>query len=94
MPALEDRLLCAKAESKWCSLDPGSWSALRALTMTIEDNTGPGAAIGGELTAGGWRRGAQGIQVWGSDTGGGVRFGETSLDGARVALTEYPCERR
>ena len=23
--ALEDRLLCARAESKWCSLQPGSW---------------------------------------------------------------------
>jgi hypothetical protein len=93
MPALEDRLLCAKAESKWCALDPGSWSAIRALTLTIEDDNGPGAAIGGDLLAGGWRRGAQGIQVWGSDAGGGVRFGETTLDGARVALTEYPCEK-
>ena len=37
-PALEDRLLCARAESKWCSLDPGSWSAMRALTITIEDD--------------------------------------------------------
>ena len=37
-PALEDRLLCARAESKWCSLDPGSWSAIRALTITIEDD--------------------------------------------------------
>jgi hypothetical protein len=93
MPALEDRLLCARAESKSCSLDPGSWSAIRALTLTIEDDSGPGAAIGGDLLAGGWRRGGQGIQVWGSDTGGGVRFGETTLDGARVALTEYPCAK-
>ena len=42
-PALEDRLLCARAESKWCSLDPGSWSALRALTITVEDDYAPGA---------------------------------------------------
>ncbi len=91
MPALEDRLLCARVESKWCSLEPGSWSALRALTITIEDNAAPGAGIGGELTAGGWRRGAQAVQFWGSDVGGGVRFGETLLDGARVALGEYPC---
>ena len=27
VPAFEDRLLCARAESKWCSLEPGSWSA-------------------------------------------------------------------
>ena len=34
-PALEDRLLCARAESKWCSIEPDSWSAVRALTITI-----------------------------------------------------------
>jgi hypothetical protein len=93
MPSLEDRLLCARAESKWCSLEPGSWSAVRALTITIEDNTGPGAGIGGDLTAGGWRRGVQGVGFWGADTGSGIRFGETLLDGARVALAEYPCAK-
>ena len=44
-PALEDRLLCAKAESKWCSLEPGSWSAIRALTITVEDDQPPGAGV-------------------------------------------------
>jgi hypothetical protein len=90
---LEDRLLCAKAESKSCSLDPGSWSALRALTITIEDDGPPGAAIGGELVAGGWRRGTEALLVAGADEGGGVRFGETLLDGARVGLSEYPCAK-
>lgn len=92
-PALEDRLLCARSASKWCSLSPGSFSAVRALTITLEDNVGPGAGIGGELTAGGWRRGAQRVAFSGSDVGGGVRFGETLLGGARVALTEYPCAK-
>ncbi len=92
-PALEDRLLCARAESKWCSIDPGSWSAIRALTITVQDDLGPAAAIGGEITAGGWRRGVQGVSFWGSDTGGGVRFGETAVDGARVNLTEYGCAK-
>ncbi|HEV7400478.1 MAG TPA: hypothetical protein VGN84_09425 [Solirubrobacterales bacterium] len=92
-PALEDRLLCAKAESKWCSIDPGSWSAIRALTITVQDDLGPAAAIGGDITAGGWRRGSQGVSFWGSDTGGGVRFGETAVDGARVNLTEYSCAK-
>jgi Bacterial Ig-like domain len=90
-PALEDRLLCARAESKWCSLDPGSWSAVRALTITLEDDTPPGAALGGDLTAGGWRRGNQGVNFWGGDGGAGVRYGETLLDGGRVAFAEYPC---
>lgn len=89
--AIEDRLLCAKPESSACSLDPGSWSSVRAMTFTLEDNTTPAAGIGGDLLAGGWRRGGQGIGVWGGDTGGGARFGETLLDGNRIALTEYPC---
>jgi len=93
MPAIEDRLLCARGPDKWCSLEPGSWSAVRALTITIEDNGPPAAAVGGDLTAGGWRRGVQGVSFWGADTGSGVHFGETLLDGARVALTEYPCAK-
>lgn len=92
-PAFEDRLLCARAESKWCSLEPGSWSALRALTITVEDDQAPSAGIGGEITAGGWRRGAQAVAFSGSDVGGGVRFGETTVDGNRVNLTEYACAK-
>lgn len=92
-PALEDRLLCAKPESSWCSLSPASWSAVRALTITVEDNHAPGAGLGGELMAGWWRRGFQNVDFWGSDTGGGVRFGETTVDGARVNLTEYSCAK-
>jgi hypothetical protein len=92
-PALEDRLLCAKAETKWCSLEPGSWSSLRALTITVQDDQVPAAGINGDLLGGGWRRGTQGVGFWGGETGGGIRFGETSLDGARVNLTEYPCAK-
>ncbi|MGN6663774.1 MAG: hypothetical protein ACTHK6_06180 [Solirubrobacterales bacterium] len=92
--AFEDRLLCARAESKWCSLEQGSWSALRALTITVEDPTAPGAWLaGGDLLAGGWRRGDQSVAVTASDAGSGVRFGETKLDGARVGFTEYPCAK-
>lgn len=92
-PAFEDRLLCAKAESKWCSLEPGSWSAIRALTITVQDDQPPGAGIGGEIIAGGWRRGTQNVGFAGSDVGGGVRFGETAVDGGRVNLTEYGCAK-
>jgi hypothetical protein len=93
MPAFEDRLLCAKPESRWCSLEPGSWSAIRALTFVLEDDNPPAAGIGGDITAGGWRRGTQGVGFWGGGSGSGIRFGETFLDGARVNLTEYPCEK-
>lgn len=91
MPALEDRLLCARAESRWCSLDAGSWSGLRALTITLEDDSPPAAGFGGQLTNAGWHRGAQNLIFWGGELGGGIRYAETSVDGARVNLTEYPC---
>jgi hypothetical protein len=92
VPAIEDRLLCARGDSKWCSLSPGSWSGLRALTLTIDDGVPPGAWItGGDLTDGGWRRGSQFVSFAGYDAGAGVRYGETTLDGARVGLAEYPC---
>lgn len=93
-PALEDRLLCARVESKSCSLGSTSWSALRALTITLQDDATPvpGPATG-ELMAGGWRRGAQRLEFSDSDVGGGIRFGETLLDGARIDLTEYPCAK-
>jgi hypothetical protein len=93
MVAFEDRLLCARAETKWCSLEPGSWSGLRALTITIEDPTPPGAWIAGDLVAGGWRRGVQPVVLTTADAGAGVRFSETRLDGARVGLTEYACAK-
>jgi hypothetical protein len=91
--ALEDRLLCARGEASWCSLAPASWSGLRALTITIEDANVPNVGIGGEMLGGGWRRGNQGIFVWSADLGSGLRFGETSIDGARVGLTEFACAK-
>jgi hypothetical protein len=93
--AFEDRLLCARGEDKWCGLDPGSWSALRALTITVEDPAAPVNVgfLGGELVAGGWRRGTQEAVATATDDQAGIRYGETLLDGARVGLTEYPCDK-
>jgi len=90
-PALEDRLLCARGESRWCSLDPESWSSVRELAITIRDDIGPGAWVWGPLTEGGWRRGAQSVGFSGIDEGSGIRFSETTLDGNRIDLHEYPC---
>ena len=92
--AFEDRLLCARAESGWCSLEQGSWSGLRALTITVQDDVRPSAfVLGGDLVSGGWRRGLQHVHVGGSDAGAGVRFGETFVDDTRVVVNEYPCEK-
>jgi hypothetical protein len=92
-PALEDRLLCARGEDRWCSIDAGSWSAVRALTITVQDDQPPSASIGGPIIDPGWHRGAQGVGFADGDVGGGVRFGETLVDGARANLTEYPCAK-
>ncbi|MGN6258448.1 MAG: carboxypeptidase-like regulatory domain-containing protein [Solirubrobacterales bacterium] len=93
--AFEDRLLCARGEDKWCSLEQTSWSALRALTITVEDPSAPSRVDfqGGDLIAGGWRRGSQSVVATATDDQAGVRFGETTLDGARIGVTEYPCEK-
>jgi hypothetical protein len=91
VPAIEDRLLCARAENRWCSLASGSWSGLRALTITAEDISPPAAGIGGDLVAGGWLRGVRSATVWGADVGSGIRYGDTYLDGRVVARSEYGC---
>jgi hypothetical protein len=92
--ALEDRLLCARGEDKWCSLDQQSWSGLRALTLTVEDDAQPAALLtGGSLVSGGWQRGNQWVTVGGSDAGAGVRFGETFVDGSRATVNEWACNK-
>jgi hypothetical protein len=88
---LEDRLLCARGSGQWCALEDASWSGLKDLSIELEDEKLPSAGIGGDLTAGGWRRGTNSLAVSGSDVGSGVRSGETLIDGTRVATTEYPC---
>jgi hypothetical protein len=94
MAAFEDRLLCARGEDKWCSFDPGSWSGIRALTLTVEDDGAPVASFeGGPLIGGGWRRGNEGVDVGDTDEGAGVRFGETYVDGNRVGFNEYNCNK-
>jgi hypothetical protein len=94
IPAFEDRLLCARSEEKSCSLDPGSWSGLRAVTLTVEDDGAPVSQItGGPLVAGGWRRGNQWVVLGDADGGAGVRYGETFVDGNRVGFNEYECNK-
>jgi len=93
--AFEDRLLCARGEDKWCSLEDGSWSGLRGLTFSVEDSFAPDkvAFFGGDLIAGGWRRGTESVYGTATDDQAGVRSGDTYLDGARVGSSEYPCQQ-
>jgi hypothetical protein len=89
--AIEDRLLCARAESKWCSLEPGSWSAIRALTLTIEDNYAPSSAVDGDMLSGGWLRGDRKLGYVASDIGAGLRRTEALVDGSPVLGHDHPC---
>jgi hypothetical protein len=93
--AFEDRLLCARGEDRWCSLENSSWSGLRGLTLTVEDSFAPVKVgfFGGDLLAGGWRRGTESAAATATDDQAGVRSGETYLDGARVGSSDYPCEQ-
>ena len=94
-PALEDRLLCARAESKWCSLDPGSWSAVRALTITVEDDYAPGC---GRRRRNARRRLACAARKRrlprAPTSGAGCAHRSAGRRPPGVGLTEYPCERR
>jgi hypothetical protein len=92
-PTLESRLLCARPEDRFCSLDPQSFSSIRALTITLQDDAYPATGISGDLTAPGWQRGPRSLAFNATDSGGGLRFAETLVDGARVALTEHACEK-
>lgn len=89
--AIEDRLLCARAESKWCSVEPGSWSAIRALTLTIEDPYSPVSVIDGEMLAGGWLRGERKLGYVASDIGGGLKRTEALVDGSPVLAHDHSC---
>jgi hypothetical protein len=91
MPAIEDRLLCARAESKWCSLEPGSWSAVRALTITVEDDYPPGSSIDGDMLTGGWLRGDRKLGYLATDVGAGLKRTEALLDGTPVVGHDHPC---
>src|SRR3954452_11069178 len=74
VPAFEDRLLCARGEDKWCSLESSSWSGIRALTLTVEDDEQPAALItGGPLVGGRWGLGNEWVGVGRAGGGPGGR---------------------
>lgn len=91
MPAFEDRLLCARAEGNSCSLNPGSWSAVRALTITVQDDHPPTSVVDGDLLAGGWLRGERKLGYFASDIGAGLRRTDVLVDGIPIGGHDHPC---
>jgi hypothetical protein len=90
----ESRLLCARPQQSHCDLRPASSASLRSLQLTLADDSAPRPRAGGALVAHGWRRGTQDAQVVAADTGSGVRFAETLIDGARIARSGQTCSER
>lgn len=89
--AFESRLLCARPEASSCALAPGSWSAVRALTLTLVDTPAPRAELSGPLLASGWRRGATEVRFSDADVGSGVQAGVTRVDGRIHASAPFEC---
>ncbi|MGZ8666534.1 MAG: hypothetical protein ACXWZM_05435, partial [Solirubrobacterales bacterium] len=90
----ESRLLCARPQQSRCDLRPGSSASLRSLQLTLADDSAPRPRAGGGLAAHGWRRGTLEAQIDAADTGSGVRFAETLIDGARIARSRQACSER
>lgn len=88
--ALEDRLLCAKLESSSCSLEQQSWSALRAVTLTLEDDSPPAAGEGGPIFEGKWQVGWRPIVYWTGEIWGvasAIRTRSSTATGSTSANT-------
>jgi hypothetical protein len=90
--SFESRLLCARASGR-CEARPVSFAAVRAAVLTLEDPSRPRPTAGGDLLAGGWRRGGQELAYSATDAGSGLRFSEMLIDGRRAALVEHPCRK-
>lgn len=91
--AFESRLLCARAADKRCSTAKSSLAGVRAMTFTLEDPAGPAATVSGELTGSAWLNGNRGLRWTGNDRGSGLRFAETTIDGAVRSRTEHSCTK-
>ncbi|MDQ2623514.1 MAG: hypothetical protein M3Y45_10810 [Actinomycetota bacterium] len=91
--AFESRLLCARTSDKRCLTDKSSLAGVRALTFTIDDPHSPVAAVSGALTGTGWMRGHQSLNFSNRDTGSGLRFAETAVDGTVRVRSEHTCSK-
>ncbi|MGK2955060.1 MAG: hypothetical protein ACSLFI_05245 [Solirubrobacterales bacterium] len=90
-PAVESRLLCAKADDKFCDAEKSSLAGVRGLTFTLDDSRDPTTMISGGLASSAWLRGTQTLSFSTSDVGSGLRYSQTRIDGAIRAQTELPC---
>ncbi len=91
--AFESRLVCFRPSEKTCAADGTVLAGVRSLTISIDDQVRPTAQAGGEMTAGSWLKGTKGLTFSNRDTGSGLRFAQTSIDGALLASSEMNCSK-
>ncbi|MFN8161788.1 MAG: hypothetical protein U0R52_12180 [Solirubrobacterales bacterium] len=89
----ESRLLCARPEDRHCALDPSSFSAVRALTLTLSDPSDPRPSLGGPLLSGGWHRGTGELDLGAADTGSGLSGLRIEMDGAPAIERQVRCSQ-
>jgi hypothetical protein len=83
------RLVCEKSPN--CNNSSQAKTQVRDVRITVRDSTPPTVSAGGELVAGGWLRGVQGLTVQGLDVGGGLRQLRATANGQVVGSAVYPC---
>ncbi|MFA9400941.1 MAG: Ig-like domain repeat protein, partial [Acidobacteriota bacterium] len=91
--AIESRLLCARPADRVCDASKRSLAGVRALSITIDDSIRPTSSVSGGLTGSGWLRGIQTLSFSDRDAGSGLRYAQTSIDGAVRGHTELACSK-
>lgn len=91
--AFESRLVCYKTSGKNCAADGTVLAGVRALTLTLDDSGAPVSQISGGLTTGGWLKGGQSLSFSNGDSGSGLRFADSYVDGTVLARSEMTCSK-
>lgn len=91
--AFESRLLCAMPEERFCAPANQRMAGVRALTITLDDSSSPQAWRSGPAAGSGWMRGVQALSFGAGDSGSGIRYSRTLIDGATGPQTEHPCSK-
>lgn len=91
--AFESRLACRRPSNRNCPAEGTVLAGVRALTISIDDRVRPVARISGALAGSGWLRGSQSLTFSNRDTGSGLRYAQTTVDGSSRALSEMGCAK-
>ena len=91
--AFETRLVCYRTSDRNCPVNGTVLTGVRSLTISIDDPVKPVATISGGLTGEGWLRGSQSLTFANRDTGAGLRFAQTAIDGSVRGSTEMSCAK-